>query len=172
MLEREVESRVISAVSPECIVTSFRYEESVFFQRYITLVLLGVAFHLSGCCAPGELHCGSLGKPRYPTVPIPSEAHDIQKQVQSGGSVHVTTFTTAKTPQDIHAFYREALLNSGWEFERTHPDGSQVFGYVNGAGNPAFSLGVITVMNSSGQTWVTVRMIMSGPFSPAEWPEE
>jgi hypothetical protein len=142
------------------------------FPRYIALMLVGLACLLSGCCAPGELHCGSLGKLRYPTLPIPSEAQDVQKQVQSGKSVRVTTFTSTRSPQDIHAFYQEALVKSGWELERTHPDGSQVFAYANGAGNPAFSLGVITTMNTAGKTDVTLRMVLSGPFSPADWPEE
>jgi hypothetical protein len=125
------------------------------------LILILISMTLMGCWP--------LPKARYPQPPIYPGAQQVRMvEDQEFHQERITTFQTTDPPQAVLTFYKNALLNQGWEMDEDCAN-CVVFKYWNGHDNPPFTFTVFILSVQDGYTQVKLRHVIAGPFA---WPDQ
>lgn len=138
----------------------------------LVLIIAASLIGLIWLLQPMGNHEGSLGKLVYPKRLLPPNIQQVQTEKNQGGAERITTFTTTQLPEDVLTFYAKTLPGQGWYLDKIYSNGIISYDYINGAGNPAFSLEIQILSFKDDQTAVKLRQVLSGPFSATNWPDE
>jgi hypothetical protein len=108
--------------------------------------------------------CQWATKERFPHPPIYPNAEHISTLKQNNGQVRVTSFEVTDDVSEVMSFYKDALIQQGWELDQVWVDELWA-GYRNGAANPAFDLQISVMEIAEHRSKVVLEQSISGPFS-------
>jgi hypothetical protein len=105
-------------------------------------------------------------KPICPEVPSYLGVQQIGFEMQSAS--RIASYRTTDTPQQILAYYKDRLANSGWEEVSETQKGITVR-YISSDRAPPFGLSVVITTIQPERTDFEVHLTISGPFIWNDW---